>query len=484
MSSVASVGINLNGLAPRTYYSQIAFVVGQSTQTVAVQLVVQPTPPPAEPIMSASPLNLNFSNTQGQPNPSGQIVTIANNGSGPLKWNTSVNQLASSWLYAAPSGGTVAPKQTGQVTVSVDTSLLTPGTYVGQVILDGKDIGGHEASGSPEIVTINLVVQPPCVLTRPSSSALTFSYTQGGTAPSPQNVTFTGTGSCAWPLSWITTPSPLPAWLSLGPSSGSIKASGDISTMQVSVNTTGLQPGTYTQPISISATDSSGAHAQGSPQTLTVTLTVLQPCSLQPLPASLTFTAVQGQPPSPSTQTFSISETGGCSYPVSWTAVGDPGSSTWLGISPTSGSDGGSGSTVIVTISSTNMPPGTYNGQITVSATDSNGVVVQGTPQPIPVTLTITASISGTIFACTGSPPSCISSQPLPGATVTLVSNGNAIQTVISDASGNYTFTQVAFGTYTITVSGSGNGGQYNGISSPLTVSGNIVGFDIDVFSG
>jgi hypothetical protein len=67
---------------------------------------------------------------------------------------------------------------------------------------------------------------------------------------------------------------------------------------------------------------------------------------------------------------------------------------------------------------------------------------------------------------------------------VTLVSNGNAIQTVISDASGNYTFTQVAFGTYTITVSGSGNGGQYNGTASSFTVSSNIVGFNIDVFSG
>jgi hypothetical protein len=409
---------------------------------------------------------------------------MANNGSGPLKWNTSVNQLASSWLNAAPSGGTVAPKQTGQVTVSVDTSSLTPGTYVGQVILDGKDIGGLEASGSPEIVTINLVVQPPCVLTQPSSSALTFSYTQGGTAPSAQNVTFTGTGSCAWPLNWATAPSPLPAWLSLGPSSGSIKASGDISTMQVSVNTTGLLPGTYTQSISISATDSSSAHARGSPQLLTVTLTVLRPCSLQPLPAALTFTAIQGQASSPSTQTFSISETGGCSYPVSWTAVGDSGSSTWLSISPTNGSDSGRGSTVIVTISSTNMSSGTYTGHITVSATDSNGVVVQGTAQTIPVTLTITASISGTIFACTGSPPSCSSSQPLPGATVTLLSNGIAIQTVISDAGGNYTFTQVASGTYTITVSGSGNGGQYNGTASSFTVSSNIVGFNIDVFSG
>ncbi|HEX6481362.1 MAG TPA: BACON domain-containing carbohydrate-binding protein [Ktedonobacteraceae bacterium] len=390
MSSVTSVGINSNGLPPRTYYGQITFVVGQSTQTVAVQLTVQPAPPPAEPIMSASPLNLNFSNTQGQPNPSGQAVTIANNGNGPLKWNTSINQLASSWLNSAPSGGTVAPKQTGQVTISVDTSTLTPGTYVGQVILDGKDIGGHEASGSPQTVTVNLVVQPPCVLTQPSSSALTFSYTQGGTNPSAQNVTFTGTGSCAWPLNWITAPSPLPAWLAFSSASGSIKASGDISTMQVSVNTTGLQPGSYTQSISISATDNSGIHAQGSPQTLAVTLIVQQPCSLQSLPASLTFTAVQGKPASPSSQSFSISEAGGCSYPVSWTAVGDTGSSTWLGISPTSGSNSGSGSKVTITISSITMASGTYTGQITMSATDSHGVAVQGTPQTIPVTLTIT----------------------------------------------------------------------------------------------
>jgi hypothetical protein len=130
------------------------------------------------------------------------------------------------------------------------------------------------------------------------------------------------------------------------------------------------------------------------------------------------------------------------------------------------------------------MAPGTYTGQITVSATDSNGVVVQGTPQTIPVTLTITASIQGTIFACTGPPPICTNPQPLAGATVTLMSNGTPIQTVSADASGNYTFTQVAPGTYTITVSGIGGGMQYNGISSPLIVSGNVTGFDIDVFSG
>jgi hypothetical protein len=482
MSTATSVGVNISGLAPGTYNGGVSFVTPQSTQTVAVQLLVQRTPPPAEPIMSASPLNLNFSHTQGQPNPSGQVVTITNNGSGPLKWRTTVNQLASGWLGAAPTGGTVAPKQTGQVTISVDTSTLTPGTYVGQVILDGTDMNGHEASGSPQTVTVNLVVQPPCVLTQPSSRALTFSYTQGGSAPSPQNVMFTGTGSCAWPLIWSTAPSPLPAWLALTPSSRSIKASGESASIQVSVNVAGLTPGTYTAQVSISATDSSGAPAQGSPQVFSVTLTVIQPCSLQQLPPSLAFSAVEGQPP-PASQNFSISEAGGCSYPVSWTAVGDPNSSAWLGISPTSGSDNSSGSNVIVGITQTNMAPGTYTGQITVSATDSNGVVVQGTPQTIPVTLTITASIQGTIFACSGPPPICTNPQPLAGATVTLISNGVSIQTVIANASGNYMFTHVAPGTYTITGSGTGGGAQYNGISSSLLVSGNVMGFDVDVFS-
>ncbi|HJT58644.1 MAG TPA: carboxypeptidase regulatory-like domain-containing protein [Ktedonobacteraceae bacterium] len=486
MSMVTSVGVNINGLAPRTYSGLLSFVADQSTLTVAVQLIVQPTPSPREPIMSASPLNLNFSNVQGQPNPSGQVVTITNNGNGTLKWNTTVNQLASSWLGAAPTGGTIGPKQSGQVTIGVDTSTLSPGTYVGQVILDGKDIGGHQASGSPQTVTINLVVQPPCVLTKPSSSALTFNYTQGGTAPSSQNETFTGTGSCSWPLSWATTlaPSSSSSWLTLAPSSGSIKASGETATMQVSVKTAGLSPGTYTAQVGISATDSSGAQAQGSPQGFSVTLRVIKPCSLNLSSTSLAFTAVEGQPASPSSQPFTIGEGGGCSFPVSWTAVGDPNSTTWLGIAPTSGSNNGSGSQVTVSITSTSMPAGTYTGQITVSATDSNGVSLQGSGQTITVTLTITASISGTIYACIGIPPTCSNPQPMPGATVTLMLNGSVVQTVTSDASGNYTFMQVAPGLYLISVSGTDGGLNYNGISASLNVSGNVAGFDIDVFSG
>ncbi|HZU65871.1 MAG TPA: BACON domain-containing carbohydrate-binding protein [Ktedonobacteraceae bacterium] len=484
MNTATSVAVNINGLAPGRYNGALTFAAGQSTLTVAVQLTVQPAPPPAEPIMSASPLNLNFSNIQGQPNPSGQVVTITNNGTGPLYWKTTVNQFSSSWLGAAPTGGVIQAKQTGQVTVNVDTSTLSPGTYVGQVVLEGTDKSGHVASGSPQNVTVNLVVQPPCVLTQPSSSSLTFSYTEGGTAPTPQNVTFTGTGSCAWPLNWTTALNPPSStWLTLTPASGSIKTGGEVATIQVSVNTTGLLPGTYSAQVAINATDNSGAPAQGSPQTFTVTLTVVLPCTFQSPPSPLLFTALEGQPASPASQTFTIAETGGCSYPVSWTAVGDPNSTTWLSFTPISGSDGGTGSLVTVTIASTNMAPGTYTGQITVSATDNNGVSVQGA-YVVTVQLTITANISGTIFACAGLPPSCSNPQPLAGATVTLISNGNAIQTVISDPSGNYVFTHVPPGLYIITISGMQGGMQYNGVSSSLQLSGNISGFNIDVFSG
>src|SRR5229473_2185064 len=141
-SAVVSVSVNTAGLAPNTYSGQISFVTGgMSTQTVTVMLVVQPPPLPSKPVMGASPLSLNFSNTQGLPNPTGKVVTITNNGGSPLKWSTSITLQIGGWLGAVPTGGTIAPGQTGQVTINVNTSApkLTPGTYVGQVMLNGLD---------------------------------------------------------------------------------------------------------------------------------------------------------------------------------------------------------------------------------------------------------------------------------------------------------------------------------------------------------
>ncbi len=155
--------------------------------------------------------------------------------------------------------------------------------------------------------------------------------------------------------------------------------------MAVGVNTTGLEPGTYSTHVTVKATDSSGTQAQGSPQILTVTLTVYQPCSLQVAPGNLLFTATLLQP-NPAGQNIAVKETGNCAYPVSWTASVDANSRSWLSVSSISGTGN---STIVVYASSRGMLIGQHSGQITFSATDNRGVVLQNSPQAVLVTLTV-----------------------------------------------------------------------------------------------
>ncbi len=484
-STVVSVNVNVSGLVPnpKPYIGIISFLSGMSTQSIVIQLTVQAKPSSTEPIMGVSPLNLNFSNTQGQPNPVGQVVTITNNGGGMLRWNESVNCLSfSCWLVATPSGGVIAPGQTGQVTLSVMTASLTPGNYVGQITLNGFDAKNAPAAGSPQTLMINLVVQPPCSISPPSSSSLSFSAVQGAPSPTAQTVTFTGTGSCVWPLTWnAQVVKPGARWLTLTPGNGSVKGTGQSGSIVVSANVTGRKAGTYTTPVIISATDASGGAVQGSQETFFVTLTILPPCVLSSLPPSLQFTILQGQP-APPTQNVPLSEAGTCARPVTWTA--STSGSTWLILSATSGTDSGSGSTLSVGINPTKMVPGMYAGQITINATDSSGAPVIGSPQIIPVSLIVMGfTVSGTVTACSGPAPSCTSSHPLAGATVTLM-GGSTTLTVVADASGNYSFSGVALGTYTISAAGSDTNTLHYIGSTALTVVGDTSGVNIQAFPG
>src|SRR5260221_662196 len=393
-----------------------------STQTVGVKLGVQVPPQSStEPVMGASPLSLNFSNTQGLPNPTGQVVTITNTGGSPLKWSTSSPLLTSGWWSAAPTGGTIAPGQTGKATITVTTSKLTPGTYTDQVTLIGLDTSGNVAPGSPQTITVNLVMQPPCTLLPPSSSALSFNAVQGAANPPPQTITFMGIGNCAWPVTWSTSVSSAASWLTIS-KTNSIMGTGQSGSIVVAVTTAGLSAGTYQRTVSISATDASGAAVQGSPQPFTVTLTILPPCTLSSQ-ASLAFTVAQGQ--TATAQTVAVSETGTCARPVSWTATGDAASSSWLVLAAASGTDAG---TLSVNATAASVIPGTYTGHITIAATDSTGAAVVGSPQTIAVTLTVTGfTVSGSVVVCSG--PTCTTSQPLPGATVTLMSGSTTVAT-------------------------------------------------------
>lgn len=476
--TITSVAVNAAGLKPGKYPGTItiSFMNGQSTQSVLVTLNVQAPPPPAAPVIAAAPLNLNFSNTQGQPNPAGQLVTITNNGGGALYWHPTVTPLVSPWLSASPTGGMIAPGQTGQVTITVNTSTLTPGTYVGQVSLDGTDARGEEAAGSQQTVMVNLVVQPPCAMQQPSASSLSFNATPGASAsPAAQTVTITGSGSCAWPLTWSANAASSASWLQLSSSSGKIMVSGQSATFTATANVAGLAVGTYSTQITITATDSSGNHPLGSPQNVSVNLAILQPCVLQLSTSTLTFNGTQGAAVNP--QSFTISESGNCALPLSWTASADTG---WITLSATSGSDSGSGTPVSVSVNTLNLSAGSYTGHINVSATDNGGQVIQAAA-PITVNLIVTASLSGTIVGCADT--TCATPVTLSQATVSLLNGPIQLQSLVANSSDNYSFsfTNVPSGTYVINVTATdSNGVQYTG-SLTLTVSDDQTGLTIKV---
>ncbi len=453
-STVAAVGVNITGLKPATYTSSIAFLAAQSTQSVVVQLIVQPPPPPSAPIIGATPLNLNFNTTQG----------------------TTVNTLASSWLGASPTGGSIPAGQTGQVTININTAGLNPNTYTGQIILNGTDANGLTASGSPQTIMVQLVVLPPCTLEQPSASVVAFSAVQGASDPSPQSVAITASGNCSWPLNWNATIAHAPSWLKLSATSGTLVQSGQSVSLSVIPTISGLNVGTYNTQISIVANDVTNIPVQGSPQTFAVTLTVLQPCTLQVTQANFSFTVAQGQSP-PAAQSFGLSEAGSCVAPVSWSAIGDANSSSWLVLSPTTTGTGSA--TVNVSVNSGNLVPGVYSGTITVTASGSGGAVVQSSPQTLSVTLTVTGyTLSGTVLACVDS--ICSSSSPLPGASLSLVNTTNQTITATADSTGKFTFSNLALGTYTLTATGSDVANNYTGTVT-VTLTGNQPNLSVDV---
>jgi len=94
-------------------------------------------------------------------------------------------------------------------------------------------------------------------------------------------------------------------------------------------------------------------------------------------PASLSFTASVGGP-DPATQPLGISNSG--SGTLSWTATK---TASWLTVGPSSGSGP---ATATVSVATSGLAAGTYNDTITVAATGA-----QGSPQSIPVQLTLTA---------------------------------------------------------------------------------------------
>jgi hypothetical protein len=458
--TMPTVGVNVAGLPPGTYTGQILFSSTSGTQTIPVTLILGKA---TSPILTSSVGVLGVSGITGQPAPNPQIIVLSNTGAGTLYWGaTASTAVGGSWLSVSPPSGTLSARQTTNLAVkAVVLPGLIPGTYNGTITLTGKDSSGHVVAGSPQTIAVTFTVQAPCSIAV-STPALTFQGVIGQPAPAAQSVAVSASGACANALSWTATGATTPAggtWLTTAPASGTVTPKLPAKTF-IGISLAGLIAGPYSGSVTISAIDSVTKAPTGSPQVITITLTVQPACMLQtPSLTSGTFSSEAGL--NPAAQTFTVGVVGGCTGNVTITPTATTTSGgAWLAISPPSALVASNGTaTFTITVTTTGLAAGPYTGALSLAAVDSNGITIAGSPQSIGVSLNLlalpvlsTTPATLTFTQATGSSSQSVTLQNTGGEPLTWTASltGAPSYVTISSAS---TGTLAAGATTTVTVS-------------------------------
>lgn len=251
-----SVNVFPTGLTEGTYLGVItvtaaAGTTGNSPLVIPVVLTVSST---ANLVLQ--PTQLTFTQAQGGPAPASQALRVTSTGA-ILNFIARVSvttPAGGNWLISNFQGG-ITP---GELTISVSAAALPQGTYTGSIIIEAAPAGN-----TPQVAIVTLNVTAPVGLTA-TPNQLTFSAQTIGQAPPAQTVAIgSSTGAIPFTAQPATT-SGVP-WLLVNPTSGTAP-----SNITVSVNPTGLGPGSYTGTITISSTSVS------TPIVVNVTMTVTQ----------------------------------------------------------------------------------------------------------------------------------------------------------------------------------------------------------------
>ena len=204
----------------------------------------------------------------------------------------------------------------------------------------------------------------PGVLSVTPSDGLSSTGPRGGPfSPAGQAYTLTNTGGTS--IDW--TADKTQTWVSLSSSAGSLSA-GQSATVTVSINANSLLPGDYSDTVSFTNT----TNGQGNTtRSVALSVTSTGPGVLSVTPeTSLISSGTRGGPFSPSSQVYTLSNTGGTS--INWTAAK---TQTWVSLSATAGSLApGQSATVTASINSNAnaLASGSYSDTITFTNT-TNG---------------------------------------------------------------------------------------------------------------
>ncbi|MFL5624529.1 MAG: BACON domain-containing protein, partial [Ktedonobacteraceae bacterium] len=372
--------VNSSNLLPGTYSAMVTFEsqdsgsTKDSPQSVYISFTIVP-----QCILQVSPGNLTFAGVYQQSSPAPKVISVNGTQScrQQLKWNTAITtNNGGKWLNISPGNGTTSANPS----VSVNAAGLGPGHYYGTIVFSTA----RSTQTLPVTLTIAQAMTP---ILGTSRAQMSFNAIIGSSqAPVVQGLTLTNTGGGAlhWHISASTNFGG--SWLSVTRTSGNLAThvSADVG-VGVSV-LAGLTPNTYTGAITVTATDSAGRPAVGSPQLIFVTFIVLPACTISVAPAALNFAGVSGQA-DPAAQAATITAHGTCTHTLIWTVSTN---SPWITATPTSGSVSlSAASRTHIGVVLSGLGANTYRGRVSISAIDSVTHQSAGAAQTIAVSLTV-----------------------------------------------------------------------------------------------
>jgi hypothetical protein len=350
-------------------------------------------------IMLVTPPVLSFIATDGGTDPASQILTISNPGSQPVTWSLSVSAVQDSfnqnfssqydvtWLSASMTSGTVFPDKNAGIQIHMLSHTLLPSVYSALLTFTS----GLGTLNAPQTVALSLTIQPRCGIATTLGN-MSFTSISSQSTTGNQLLSLSTNPECTGTVNWQSFSSS--TWLSITPDKGQLQTKVN-SVVTVQINAEGLQPGTYSGSLLFVTQQCSQAVIVqlivGSSFTSTAVGQPTNPPSSNTVlaisPQSFQFTETQGQG-NLAGQQLVISNTGQGS--LSWQANIDTSAAPWLSVSPTRGTISSAQiMQLVVSASSAGLPVGNYSTQITVTATDNSGNQAQGSPQTIPVILTI-----------------------------------------------------------------------------------------------
>jgi uncharacterized protein (TIGR03437 family) len=258
------------------------------------------------------------------------------------------------WLTVSPNSGSLLANTDFVVTVTGNAAVLPVADYTGRIDIAVAGVGSIQVPVTLHVGTAGTLTLNP--------GSVTFTYVVGGSIPSAQNVSVSGTTASFYTASPATNSGGNWLLVNGGTSAQSLAIN---QAAPISVNPVGLGGGTYTGTVAFStATDSRSAN-------LSVTLQVGSSGSTFS-PSSLTFNYVGGVVPA--SQQLNIFGSGNFSLQATTNSAGN-----WMSVTPGSGT---LPATVTVAILPAGLGQGTYSGTIVAIA---NGVVLGS----VPITLVV-----------------------------------------------------------------------------------------------